>query len=251
MSSLAAFVSVVCASAAACGNSSGECERVASAPDSTWAAVQTNHAYCNACASDQWSVGTCGGYNVLSYVGPDTGGQAFFDAASGQLAGAVAVSNGIRSCWVYGSAAFSPPADCSFTGTAPDPPQWCSPDAGAANEQVFPCCQTALEFCVNGERCPPTWGDVPAAIAPCGANRLYPNPEVGECGGYHVLRIQFSVSNLWTVYYDATTNAPVAVIDSTGLCVYGSMEGVTLPACTPTFVSACPGGGADAGTDGP
>lgn len=235
-----------------------ECTRVASAQDlcpaggcDTWTAVQTNHAYCDACASDQWSIGTCGGYNVLNYVSTDTAGQYFFDAASGDLVGSVGWAQAMTSCWVVGSVAFSPPTGCSFAGTAPDPPQWCSPDAGAATERVFPCCSNAVDLCVRGTRCPPTWADVPAAIAPCGANHLYPNPEVGECGGYHVLRIQFGVANLWTVYYDATTNAPVAVIDSTGLCLYGSITGVTLPACNPTFVSACPGGGADAGTDGP
>lgn len=98
--------------------------------DATWAAVETNPAYC-ACGFDRSSAGDCGDYHVLESTGVDNGARYYYRRDTGLLVYAQFFSapspSGI--CASVGTAAFSAPANCESSALSPLP-GWCSQDAG-------------------------------------------------------------------------------------------------------------------------
>ena len=115
LASLSAVAGHGCGSGRPTGMS---CKRVASAAelcdsspcDLTWAAVETDHTHCGACAPNVWSVTEYGPYHVLSYEDLDINGSFFYDASSGDLVATTGTANGSFTwCSVAGGASFSPP----------------------------------------------------------------------------------------------------------------------------------------------
>jgi hypothetical protein len=212
-----------------------------------WSAVETNRAFCASCAYPSVSAGDCGDYHVLDSIGVDSGAMYYYRRDTGTLVYAQffsAPGTG-NSCSVVGTAAFSPPscASAAFSSL----PGWCSPDAGAAGERVFPCCRNTIASCNFNGVCPATWSEA-QAVAPslCDGQTTRTNPELdepGSCGGDHLFRYWYGTTQPFTLYYDAS-GALVAGIDETsGRCDFGPVAGLTLPACDAPLASACPDGG--------
>lgn len=258
---LSAIGLLICAAvSSACGSSkkttSLTCTSFASAEalcsgegcDTTWAAVEANHAYCDTCAGGPRTAGDCGDYHVLTYTGVDTGGTYYYRRDTGALVAAqfFGAPNPSSTCLAVGATSFTFPA-CDTT-TFSMLPSWCSLDAGAG-ERVLPCCSNPLADCsvTPPGICPATWGEAQVqaqAQTLCDAQSGASDAEIGSCGGDHVLRYRVYGNTPFTLYYDAS-GALIAVVDETiGRCSYGPAGGVTLPACVPTLASACPGDGA-------
>jgi hypothetical protein len=254
---LAIGVFACAAAVTACQSSKAtlSCTSVASAEelcasqhcDTTWAAVEADHTYCDTCAlgASYVAVLDCGDYHVLSAFSVDSGSTFYYRRDTGAL---VAVQSGgapniTDTCYAVGAVSFSPPT-CP-TAALSRVPSWCGPDAGAPGDRVFPCCSDTIANCPAGTLCPATWADAQAqALSLCGSDIRGTNPELGSCGGDNVFRYQSYGTMPLTAYYDAS-GALIAVIDETaGTCRYGGTGGLTLPACDATLTSACPDGGA-------
>jgi len=214
--------------------------------DPTWTAVQTDHAYCQSCnAIGTCLAGDCGDYHVVTCNALDSGHSYYYRRDTGALVAAVfaGAPNPVSTCSVVSTETFSPPPSCD-SRTYSALPGWCSPDAGAAGERVFPCCSNTLANCSATVDCPATWSEAQAqAPSLCDPNGRRTHPELGSCGGDHVFRYRWGTPPL-TLFYDAS-GALIAVVDEIlGRCEYGPLVGLTLPACDLTLTSACPDGGA-------
>jgi hypothetical protein len=198
-----------------------------------------------------WSVGSCGGYNVLFHDRAD-GPSLYFDQTSGKLVGAAEVPQVTPSTWCRSApgVAFDPP-DCGSSFTA-QLPGWCSPSGDAdAGSRAFPCCETTADRCPGSAfLCPTVWRDSRVALSQfCQPLVSGANPQAGACGGYDVIRY-LSGTTERTLYYDAT-GALVAEIAADSLCEYGPVNGIELPICSSSLPAICPDGGVDGGADGP
>jgi YD repeat-containing protein len=212
--------------------------------DETWAAVQTDPAYCDHCGN-VYRAGDCGDYHVLTYAGVDFGGSYYYRRDTGALVAVQHFSppSPTGTCDVVGTAAFSFPASCDTTTFSPLP-GWCPPDP--AGQRVFPCCGETLAGCTSSvfDICPASWADAqaqaPSLCEPDGGS----DPALGACGGDHVLRYRRQGRTPMTLYYDASGNLIAAIDETIPRCQYGPPSGLTLPACGSTLTSACADGGA-------
>jgi len=222
-----------------CGGDTSQC-------DLTWDDVLKDRQFCDACTDYYpWRTYDAGGYHVLTQTGIDTGASVFYDARTGDLVATASYYNGFCSCQVSDAVAgFVPPT----TSVKPSLPGWCSPDAGAPGERVFSCCRDSIDSCVQSHDCP-SWSDVQPDGFWCRGGAIHGAFAVSACGGFNLLRYGVGGGTDQTIYYDTVTNAPIAGVDSDGLCRYGPANGITLPDCSPTFTPTCPGGGTDASTD--
>jgi hypothetical protein len=210
-----------------------------------WSAVQTDHAYCAACATEAWSAGSCGGYDVL--FNATFAARLYYDEASGKLVGAAEGPGPGAPCLSAPGVAFGVP-DCgsSVIGQLPG---WCSSDSAAdAGARAFPCCQNTVDACVQAPfPCATTWRDSQTSLAEfCPPDTNYTGEQAGTCGDYDVLRFTDGTTER-TFYYETVTGALVAEIEGDLLCDYGPLSGLTLPVCPPTLPSICPDGGVDGG----
>ena len=217
--------------------------------DPTWTAVETNRAYCDRCTYQSWSAGDCGDFHVLDVVNVDTGARYYYRRDSGTLVYAQFFSppNG-GSCFVVGTAPFSPPASCDSTAFS-KLADWCPPDAGAPGQRGFPCCGNTIANCNFDGMCPATWAEA-QALAPslCGNQTTRTNPELGSCGGDQVFRYWYGATSPFTLpftlYSDASGALIAAINETDGRCEFGPGGGLTLPVCDAPLASACPDGGA-------
>jgi len=101
--------------------------------DLTWAAVETNHAYCDSCGFITRRAGDCGDYRVLTSMGVDTGSSFYYRRDTGALVAAQFWSppSPMGICYVVATEVFAPPASCDTTMFS-TLPGWCSPDGGPA-----------------------------------------------------------------------------------------------------------------------
>jgi len=91
--------------------------------------------------------------------------------------------------------------------------------------------------------CEPTWAETqtdPNLCIPGGAGAGRSNEY--DCGGYHVIH-ELSIGGGLDIYYDATTGAPVALLElaygtHAPTCVGGPSTGFTLPSGCPDPDSA-------------
>jgi hypothetical protein len=217
--------------------------------DTTWAAVETNVAYCDRCTWQSWTSGDCGDYHVLDVINVDTGASYYYRRDTGMLVYAQFFSppNG-GGCAAVGTATFSPPDSCNARASN-KLPGWCPPDAGVAGERPFPCCGNTIAQCNFDGVCPATWAEA-QALAPslCGNQTTRTNPEVGSCGGDHVFRYWYGATSPYTLpftlYYDASGALIAGINETDGRCEFGPSGGLTLPACDAPLASACADGGA-------
>ncbi|HLK90615.1 MAG TPA: hypothetical protein VKZ18_12010 [Polyangia bacterium] len=100
--------------------------------DATWAAVATNHVYCQPCSLvPGCSASDCGGYHVLHCMGLDSASISYYRADTGTLAAIESwgAPNLTDTCMAVGAETFSAPASCD-TDASYTLPGWCPSDAG-------------------------------------------------------------------------------------------------------------------------